>query len=105
MTPRIPRYLSPIQHRIFWFVALSPAGVTKGAIFDHLYGDDPDGGPFDGCLYAHLTYLNQKLAAFGLKVAKRMKRVPTIPFNLRRLDNGNIWLPLARYLDGGGAGG
>lgn len=85
--------LSRIMQRIFWFVALRPWGVTQAEIFDHLYGDDPDGGPFDHIISVHLNHLNKQLEQSGLCIAKLTKRNHSLPYQLRRLDNGHIWLP------------
>jgi DNA-binding response OmpR family regulator len=96
---RKPQGLSPIMQRIFWFVALRPWGVTKPEIFDHLYGDDPDGGPFDHIMDVHICHLNTRLKESGLRVAKLVKRKHNMPYQLRRIDNGHIWLPLQLELE------
>jgi hypothetical protein len=92
-SPAIPRALGRVHAGIFWFVAWHPEGVTRMEIFDHLYGDREDGGPFDKCLDTHLCHLNTKLARYGLVIRKEIPRKHKLKYNLRRLDNGNIWLP------------
>lgn len=89
-----PRGLSRTLNRIYWFVAMRPHGVTKAEIFDYLYGDDPDGGPFDKIIDIHICHLNSILSKSGLIICRLIKRKHGLPYQLRRLDNGHIWLPV-----------
>lgn len=95
VSPRIPPSLSRLRARIFWFVGLHPQGVTKQEIFDFLYDDDPNGGPEGGICHINvlLTQFNKKLRLYGLRIAMEYPRRYSTPYNLRRLDNNNIWLP------------
>jgi DNA-binding response OmpR family regulator len=85
--------LPPIQLRIFWFVAANPQGVTRVEIFDMLYEEREDGGPFDHTLSVHLRHLNRRLQVSGLVIRTDPPRAHGARYQLRRIDNTHIWLP------------
>jgi hypothetical protein len=88
------RALSGRMKQIFWFVATHPHGVMRKEIFDYLYEDDPDGGPeSEHIIWTLVTYLNARLAPSGLIVRKEFARRHMCGYQLRRLDNGHIWMP------------
>lgn len=92
-TPLRPPSLSKIQFKIFWFVARRPQGVTRQEIFDFVYGGREDGGPYDKVVEVHLNHINKKLAPSGLIIRRDPPRKQREKFQLRRTDNGHIWLP------------
>ena len=46
------------------------AGIRSDLLFDHVYGDDPNGGPETGMkiLAVHIWHMNKTLKSFGLKI-------------------------------------
>ena len=88
--------LPPIMLRIFWFVAANPQGVTKIEIFDMLYSDREDGGPFDKAIGVHLRLLNRRIQIRGLVIRTDPPKIHGGRFQLRRIDNAHIWLPRFR---------
>lgn len=50
--------------------------VTSQELFDHLYGDDPNGGPLCGrvALRANIWHINQALKAHGVAIRGRRGR-------------------------------
>jgi hypothetical protein len=43
-------------------------GIEANALFDFLYGADPNGGPMFSTLAVHVSKLNRKLAPIGKQV-------------------------------------
>jgi hypothetical protein len=73
MPPEFPGLyqLSPLQLRIFNSVrSAGQHGLTSDQLFDHVYGNDPDGGPASGQRSMHviICQMNKKLAPQNLAV-------------------------------------
>lgn len=45
-------------------------GIRSDVLFDHVYSDDPDGGPLTGMkiLAVHICGMNKKLKPFGFRI-------------------------------------
>lgn len=84
--------------QVYDFVARHPQGVRIEEIFEHIWGNDPDGGPegWRSLLHTTIGDVNDKLRALDLIVTRDVRGRHDTPYNLRRISTGNIWLPLWR---------
>jgi hypothetical protein len=57
------------RFQLFQHLLLS-GGCSRREIFDWIYSNDPDGGPFDNCISVMLTYAKPILAHLGMKLCK-----------------------------------
>lgn len=58
---------SPMQQRLFDFIKSNPdCKIT--AIMDHLYGNDPSGGPGSNIIASMLSQMKPTLKAHGLSI-------------------------------------
>ena len=59
-----PRRIAELVYRA------GPNGIPTDVLFDHIYRDDPDGGPLGGknVLAARITMLNRRLKVDGLRI-------------------------------------
>lgn len=87
-----------LVRRIYEFVALSPRGVQIKEIADHLWGHDREGGPLDwkGVIRQTIIRANKTLRKHDLMISKECYALNDLPYNLRRVSTGNIWLPIWR---------
>ena len=63
--------LPRLRQRIYDYVARHPNGVTVGSIADHIYADDPSGGPgnADVCVRTQIYFINNKvLRPMGMQI-------------------------------------
>lgn len=60
----------PVRQRVFDYIAKHPEGVTTQQVLDHVYVDDPNGGPDSGNVVSvHVTNINRRLS--GMKIKAR----------------------------------
>ena len=84
--PQNPFVTSPIKARIYAFITKHPEGVTRDQIADHVYADDPNGGPeWTSTISVHIHWMNIKLSKLGLKIASPRGRSSN--FRLRKLED------------------
>ena len=81
--------------QVYEFIGQHPEGVTRTEIFDHIFGDDPDGGTIGGDhdTWIWINTLNRKLKPHDLVVVGS-KHNGVKRYTLRRISTGNIWLPI-----------
>ena len=79
--------LGKVQFRFVKYLLLAgPTGVTREALFDHVYGDDPEGGP----LYGHhifdvmLIQCKKHFASLGVE-CRRERRAGKMYLRLARV--------------------
>ena len=63
--------LPKLRQRIYDYVSCHPEGVTVDAISDHVYADDPNGGPENAavCTRTQIYHINsQVLRPRGLQI-------------------------------------
>ena len=63
--------LSPSEATVFqllWDAAHTGRAVNSGALFDALYGEDPNGGPGKNALPMHLSNVRKLIAPVGIAI-------------------------------------
>jgi hypothetical protein len=59
----------PVKARIYEYISKNP-GKSRNEIIDHVYADDPDGGPeWTSTLSVHIHFMNWRLRKLGLRIA------------------------------------
>jgi DNA-binding response OmpR family regulator len=59
----------PVKQRIYEFIAAHREGVTRRQIMDHVWADDPNGGPeFANVVSVHIKNMRPILEREGLTV-------------------------------------
>lgn len=68
--------LTPDQYRVFNIINSRPWFFKHQMLVDVVYQDDPDGGPLTASVtvYSHISNVNKRLKAIGVKIAKRQPR-------------------------------
>lgn len=61
------RLFSPKKHKLLTFIRNNP-GCTLKQIMDHLYGDDPTGGPESNIISSMLSQMRRDLNRAGLDI-------------------------------------
>ncbi len=63
--------LPKMRQRIYDYVVAHPQGISADAISDHIYRDDPNGGPENApvCVRTQIWFINHKcLRPLGLEI-------------------------------------
>ncbi len=82
--------LPKMRQRIYDYVVQHPQGVTADAISDHIYADDPGGGPNNApvCVRTQIYFINSKcLRPLGLEI--RGKSGPQGQYRLVSYERGD----------------
>lgn len=61
-----------VRPRLYEYIAAHREGVTNRQVMDHLYADDPNGGPVSSnivCVMVH--HINRELASHGVAIRSR----------------------------------
>jgi DNA-binding response OmpR family regulator len=59
----------PVKRRIYDFLRNHPEGVNRSEIADHIYADDPDGGPDTmNVIAVHIHKMRKRLVPLGLTI-------------------------------------
>lgn len=68
-SPKLPdaSLFSPMQQKLFDFIKDNP-DCKIGAIWDHLYGNDSNGGPASNIISSMLSQMKPTLKAHGLSI-------------------------------------
>ena len=74
-----------MKQRLYDFVARNPQGVSGAQIADHMYANDPNGGPENYLLAirTHVFQMNKKLVPCGIAIKSCLGRGAT--YTLRAL--------------------
>jgi hypothetical protein len=75
IAPQNPFDGQPVKARIYDFIAKRSGGVTTEELMEHIYADDPDGGPDSPkAIAVHISRMNDVLIPLGLRIASSLGR-------------------------------
>jgi len=83
--PKILFRNASVKQRIYDFVSQHPEGVNSVQIADHIYADDPDGGPGspEVTVRTHIFFMNRLLNQRGVMIRAGSGRYST--YTLRQV--------------------